>query len=121
MQFTRKYNMPADHGFHTHTYFSTYQVHLRNADRWVKIIESGRLQSLDNPEVRALASRYGSPDQLLAEDWRPEIPGLNAPGDYAADYAPNPWRTVKSVIDKVLAGNYEHFYPLGGRLSANEH
>jgi len=121
VQFTRKYNMPADHGFHTHTYFSTYQVHLRNADRWVKIIESGRLQSLDNPEVRALASRYGSPDQLLAEDWRPEIPGLNAPGDYAADYAPNPWRTVKSVIDKVLAGNYEHFYPLGGRLSANEH
>ena len=27
------------------------------------------------------------------------------------DYAPNPWKTVKSVIDKVVAGTYEHFYP----------
>ena len=28
------------------------------------------------------------PDRLLAEDWTPEIPGINAPGnyfDYAAD------------------------------------
>ena len=27
------------------------------------------------------------------------------------DYAPDPWKTVKAVIDKVLAGTYEHFYP----------
>jgi len=100
-----------DHGFHTHTYFSDYQVHLRNADRWVKLIEKGRLTSLDNPEVRALASRYGNPDQLLTEDWRPEMPGINAPGDYLEDYAPDPWRTVKDVIDRVLAGTYEHFFP----------
>ena len=69
------------------------------------------MTSLDNAEVRALASRYGNPDQLLAEDWRPEIPGINAPGNYDTDYAPDPWRTVKLVIDKVLAGTYEHFYP----------
>lgn len=31
--FTEKYNLPRDHGFHTHTYFSNYEVHLRNADR----------------------------------------------------------------------------------------
>ncbi|PYR06650.1 MAG: hypothetical protein DMG00_18195 [Acidobacteria bacterium] len=71
-----------------------------------------RLRRPDQPEVRALASRCGNPDQLLTEDWRPEIPGLNAPGDYMADYAPNPWKTVKGVIDRVLAGNYDHFYPL---------
>ena len=111
LDFTAKYNLPRDHGFHTHTYFSTYRVHLRSADRWVTLIDNGRLTSLDNAEVRALASRYGDPDQLLAEDWRPEIPGINAPGTYATDYAPNPWRTVKLVIDKVLAGRYEHFYP----------
>jgi hypothetical protein len=29
-----------------------------------------------------------------------------------ADYAPNPWKTVKGAIDRVLAGNYDHFYPL---------
>ena len=27
-------------------------------------------------------------------------------------YAADPWHTVKGVIDRVLAGNYDHFYPL---------
>jgi hypothetical protein len=27
------------------------------------------------------------------------------------DYAPDPWRTVKRVIDAVLNGTYDHFYP----------
>jgi hypothetical protein len=112
LDFTTKYNMPRDHGFHTHTYFTTYKVHLRNADRWITLLDKGRMTSLDNPEVRALASRYGNPDELLTEDWRPEIPGINAPGNYLTDYAPDPWKTVKSVIDKVLAGTYEHFYPI---------
>ena len=49
------------------------------------------MTSLDNPEVRALASRYGNPDELLQEDWRPGMPGINLPGDYA-DYAANPWK-----------------------------
>jgi hypothetical protein len=114
LDFTAKYNLPRDHGFHTHTYFTTYRVHLRNADRWVTLLDKGRLTSLDNAEVRALASRYGNPDDLLTEDWRPEMPGINAPGEYAKDYAPNPWRTVKGVIDKVIAGHYEHFFPLTG-------
>lgn len=111
LDFTKQYNMPRDHGFHTHTYFTTYKAHLRSADRWVTLLDKGRMTSLDNAEVRALASRYGDPDQLLAEDWRPEIPGVNAPGDYMKDYAPDPWKTVKSVIDAVMAGTYERFYP----------
>jgi len=111
LDFTKQYNMPRDHGFHTHTYFTTYKVHLRTADRWVTLLDKGRMTTLDNAEVRALASRYGDPDQLLAEDWRPEMPGINAPGDYMKDYAPDPWKTVKSVIDKVAAGTYAHFYP----------
>lgn len=111
LDFTKQYNMPRDHGFHTHTYFTTYKVHLRDADRWVTLLDKGRMTSLDNAEVRALASRYGDPDQLLTEDWRPEITGINTPGDYMKDYAPDPWKTVKSVIDKVVAGTYEHFYP----------
>jgi hypothetical protein len=111
LDFTKQYNMPRDHGFHTHTYFTTYKVHLRNADRWVTLLDKGRMTSLDNAEVRALASRYGDPDQLLTEDWRPEIAGINTPGDYMKDYAPDPWTRVKSVIDKVIAGTYERFYP----------
>ena len=38
--------------------------------------------SLDSPEVRALTSRYGDPKELLAEDWLPGIPGIDAKGRY---------------------------------------
>ena len=30
-EFTKKHNVPFDHGWHTHTYFTTYKVRLRNA------------------------------------------------------------------------------------------
>jgi hypothetical protein len=110
LDFTGKYNLPRDHNFHTHTYFTTYRVHLRNADKWLKLLDRGHMTSLDNPEVRALASRYGNPDLLLAEDWIPDVPGINAPGAYA-DYAANPWPFVMKVLDKAQAGTYEHYYP----------
>jgi hypothetical protein len=115
LDFTAKYNLPRDHGWHTHTYFNTYRLHLRNADKWVNVIDKGRLTSLDNTEVRALASRYGDPNQVLAYDWVPEIPGINAPGDYMKDYAPNPWGTVKRTMDEVKAGTYKHFFPAPGK------
>jgi hypothetical protein len=117
LDFTAKYNVPRDHGFHTHTYFTTYRVHLRNADKWVNLLDRGRMTSLDNPEVRALASRYGDPAQILAYDWVPEVPGINAPGEYA-EYAADPWKAVKRVIDAVLAGKYEHFYPDAPRTTS---
>ena len=68
------------------------------------------MTSLDNPEVRALASRYGNPDELLQEDWRPGMPGINQPGNYA-DYAQDPWKFVWGDIEKVMAGTYAFFYP----------
>ncbi len=108
--FTARYNLPRDHGWHTHTYFSTYRVHLRNADRWIDITDKGRLTSLDNPEVRALASRYGDPGDLLEEDWVPGVDGINLPGSYA-DFAKNPWKRIWGDILKVMDGTYDHFYP----------
>ena len=109
--FTKKHNVPFDHGWHTHTYFTTYKVRLRNADKWVTLLDKGRMTSLDDPEVRALASRYGDPDYLLAEDWIPEVPGINAPGDYLKDYAPKPGESALKVIDKAAKGTYEHYFP----------
>jgi hypothetical protein len=76
----------------------------------VNITEKGRMKSLDNPEVRALASRYGEPDELLQEDWKPGIPGITLPGDYA-DYARDPWKYLWADIEKVKAGKYEYFFP----------
>ena len=103
--------MPKDHGWHTHTYFTTYRVRLRNANKWVNLLEKGHMTSLDNPEVRALASRYGDPDYLLTEDWIPEVPGINVPGDYLKDYAPNPGKYSLQVLDKANKGTYKHYFP----------
>ena len=109
-EFTTKHNLPMDHNFHTHTYFSTYRVHLRGAGRWISLVDKGHMSSLDNSEVRALASRYGDPDEVLHRDWVPEVPGINTSGRYE-DYAANPWKYAKKVIDQVVQGKYEHFYP----------
>lgn len=113
LDFTEQYNLPRDHGFHTHTYFTTYRVRLRNANQWVTITDKGRMTSLDHPEVRALASRYGDPDELLQEDWRPGMPGVNMPGEYSR-YASDPWRYIWGDIQKAMAGTYEYFYPQRG-------
>jgi hypothetical protein len=77
---------------------------------WVTLINKGRMTALDNPEVRALTSRYGDPKDLLAEDWIPHIPGINAPGRYE-EYAKDPWKTVSAVFQKIESGTYEYFYP----------
>jgi len=117
-EFSEKNNVPFDHGWHTHTYFTTYKVRLRNANKWVNLLEKGHMTSLDNAEVRALASRYGDPDYLLTEDWIPEVPGINVPGDYLKDYAPNPGKYSLQVLDKATKGSYEHYFPgAGGRIT----
>lgn len=109
--FSKKYNTPFDHGWHTHTYFTTYRVRLRNANKWVNILDKGRMTSLDDPEVRALASRYGDPDYLLAEDWIPEIPGINVPGDYMRDYAQQSGKYSLGVLTRAGNGTYNHYFP----------
>ena len=48
------------------------------------IIEKGRLAALEDPEVRAVAAKYGDPDVLLSEDWTPRI-GANGMIDWS-DY-----------------------------------
>jgi hypothetical protein len=103
-------NLPRGHGWHIHNYFPTYKVKVRNTDRWITLVDKGHQTSLDASEVRALASRYGDPDKLLAEEWVPQIPGINAPGKYE-DYARDPWTYANSVMQKVLSGTYEHFFP----------
>ncbi len=108
--FTEEQNLPFYHGLHLHLYFPTYTVDIRNSNRSVDIIRNGRMTSLDDPEVRALASRYGDPDEILAEDWVAEIAGINAPGSFE-EYARDPYPYHKDVNDKILDGSYEYFYP----------
>ena len=51
------------------------------------------MSTYDDPEVRDLAATFGDPDQLLSDDWVPEIPGITVPGDYA-EYATDPSRWI---------------------------
>jgi hypothetical protein len=76
---------------HVHLLLPTLVVDTPNGE--VPVIERGRLSAYDDPEVRDLAATFGDPDQLLRDDWVPEIPGITVPGDYK-DYAREPARWV---------------------------
>jgi len=102
---------PTNLKFHIHNLLPTYRVRVRGTkNTWLNLIEKGELTALKSPEIRALASRYGNPNEVLGDDWSPHIPGINAPGRYE-DYAKDPWKTHVMVMKKIEAGNYEYFYP----------
>jgi hypothetical protein len=76
---------------HVHLMSATLIVQAPGGD--IPVIENGRLAAYDDPEVRDLAAQFGDPDQLLHDDWIPEIPGVTVPGDYQ-EYARDPRRWV---------------------------
>lgn len=59
-------------------------------------IQNGRLTALDDPEVRELARKYGDPDELLKEDWIPNIPGISSHGKYE-EYSRDPFEWLKTA------------------------
>ena len=89
VEFGKKHNVPIGHSMHHHNLFPTYQVRIRGTGQWQTLIEHGNLAALSDPEARALAARYGDPDELLRRDFVHPLPGINAPGKYD-DYGRNP-------------------------------
>ena len=110
IDFTTAKDLPDDHWWHIHNYFLTYQVRIRGTDKLVTLLDKGRLTALDNPEVRALASRYGNPDTLLADDFIPDVPGVNAPGSYE-EFSKNPWQHYADVFKRIDDRTYQFLYP----------
>ena len=113
--FSKANNTPFDHGWHTHTYFTTYKVRLRNANKWVNLLDKGRMTSLDDPEVRALASRYGDPDYILAEDWIPEVPGHQRARRLHAGLRAEPRQVRARLVKKADEGQLRALLPRQGR------
>jgi hypothetical protein len=109
-EYERKNKLPANHGFHIHTYLNTINLRIRGTEKWITVVDKGRSTSLDNPEVRALASRYGDPDRILATEWIPELPGINAPGDYD-EFANDPYTYNAMVMEKIKSGTYDTYNP----------
>lgn len=111
-EFARKNALPDDHWWHIHNLLVSYRVRVRGTkNTWLTLIDKGELMAYRSPELRALASRYGDPQEILNDDWAPHLPGINAPGKYA-EYAKDPWKTVSGVIKKIEGGTYEYFYPV---------
>jgi hypothetical protein len=110
LRFAAEHHLPAGHDFHIHNYFITYKVRLRATGKWVTLVDKGHLTALDDPDVRALAAHYGNPDRILSEDWIPEVPGINVPGNYQ-DYARDPWKYANAQMKEIIAGTYKYFYP----------
>ena len=77
---------------HVHLFFPTLRIELPNGKE-LKVIEDGHLTSLDDPEVRDLAAKYGDPDRILAAPWKPGVPGLDAAGSYE-EYAKDPSKFI---------------------------
>ena len=42
------------------------------------------------------------------------MPGINVPGDYLKDYAPDPGKYSLQVLDKANKGLYQHYFPGAG-------
>jgi hypothetical protein len=107
--FVQENKVPGGHSFHVHSLFPTYEVKIRGSGRWLKLVDKGRVLTLDSFEARALASRYGNPDEILKDDWRPDIPGINTPGNYQKDFAQEPWRYVKRQLEAIEKSSYKYF------------
>ena len=111
IDFPKQNGLPKDHWWHIHNTLLTYRVHVRGTtNTWLTLIDKGEVTAYRTPELRALASRYGNPDDVLSKDWVPYLPGINAPGKYE-EYAKNPWKTFSELMKKVETGTYEYFYP----------
>ena len=106
----REFPLPKGHSLHQHNLLPTMQVRIRELDQWVTLIEHGGLTALQDAQVRALASRYGNPNDILRRDYVSAMPGINMPGSYD-QYARNPGAYWTKWAESVEAGTYEYFKP----------
>ncbi|MQB00728.1 MAG: hypothetical protein GEU78_10620 [Actinobacteria bacterium] len=102
LTYARENHFPTMHFPHVHVYFPTYEIRDRETGEWRKLIDKGRLTVLEDDDVRRLAGIFGEPDEVLAYDWVPNIPGVNSPGDYEKDFAADP----VSVIAWEVKGEF---------------
>ncbi len=107
--YAKEQGLPFDHTAHMHVYFGTLRWKLADTGEWVTISENGNVKAFEDPEVRALAAKYGNPDLIFRYEWIPSIPGVNVPGDHDRDYGADPWKWIMAEWDRIQNGSYEYF------------
>ena len=110
LAFAKQHGVPQGHSMHHHNVLPTMQARIRDLDQWVTLIEHGGLTALQDTYVRALASRYGNPNDITRRDYVPAMPGVNAPGSYD-EYARNPGAYWTRWAESIESGKYEFFKP----------
>jgi len=100
--FGKEHMVPIGHAMHNHMLLPTYQIRMRDSGKWQTVIEHGQIMASTDPEVRAIASRYGDPDEILRRDWIPELPGITSPGNYDQDYGSDPGKHWMNWAHSVL-------------------
>jgi hypothetical protein len=90
-------------------YFGTVRWKLADTGEWVTIAENGNVKAFEDPEVRALAAKYGDPNLIFRYEWIPSIPGVNVPGDHEKDYGADPWKWIMAEWDRIQKNNYEYY------------
>ncbi|NNE38963.1 MAG: hypothetical protein HKN08_11710, partial [Gammaproteobacteria bacterium] len=53
---------------------------------------------------------YGDPDEVLATDWIPSIPGVNAPGNYET-YAKDPYSYKAKHMEEAMSSGGNLYHP----------
>lgn len=112
LAYAKQHGLPLGNGEHTahlHNYFPTVKWQLRDTGEWVTVSDKGYVKAFDDPEVRALASRYGDPDLIFRYEWIPGIPGINVEGDYQKDFAADPWGWFMAEWKRIQDGSYKFY------------
>ena len=99
--YARENKVPMGH-IHVHNYFVTFEIKIAGSKSWYKIVDKGWITALDDVDLRAKATKYGAPDDLLSYDWVPPLPGINCDGDYWKDYASDPIAYLKKRLEKGM-------------------
>jgi hypothetical protein len=97
------------HTAHMHNYFPTAKWKLRDTGEWVTVADKGYVKMFDDPEVRALAARYGDPDLIFRYEWIPSMPGINVQGDYKKDFALDPWQWTINEWKQIQDGTFKYY------------
>lgn len=95
-------NSAPDGHFDVHTNFTTMTLTTGDG-RTIVFADKGHMTVLDDPRLRAVAAKYGDPDQMLREVWIPPVPGINVQGDYLHDYGSDPAAWIAHEHERFFA------------------
>jgi hypothetical protein len=131
-EFMAQHGIPNTHDFHMDMRFPTYEATVTGGKK-ILVVDKGHSTLLDDPEIRAIASKYGDPDQVLREEGAIPVPGINAPGDYR-EYAKDPPKYWLRMREEVRSGKSPYLVTIvpwqlqgigkpeatGGELASNQ-